>query len=223
MDLVKRSPAVNEQASRHAWAEPNHQNQAVLWLWGRHAVSLHAGGLDPLVEDGKEDDARRGGQAQAEIDEARHGDAEAVLRLEHAVKGAEQQVHDAEDEAHVQRHEQQHGRAEQERRRTDKDLDQDLTRRGRAREPGSEGGVPARPPEARRLAVEDHLGVRLAHEGEAEELHAAADDGEHPKGPAPAFCGGDEASHHRPQDLDVSRFRQHAVSSPGACKARRLE
>ena len=57
--------------------------------------------------------------------------------------------------------------------------------------------------ETGRLALEENLGVCFTHDGEGGGSNDAAEDGQQPEGPAPAFVGCDEASNDRAENLDM--------------------
>lgn len=50
MHLVVCRPAINEEAQTHAGAEPDHEQEAILWLGLVDVVGLHARGLDPGIQ-----------------------------------------------------------------------------------------------------------------------------------------------------------------------------
>lgn len=195
MHLVEGSPPIHEESEAHKGAEQNHHDEVILGLRARGPLGPHARPLHAAVEAVEGDQGEHERDAGAEVHEAGHGGAEAVLALEDAGEGGEEEVHGAEDERYVDADGQQDGRLDQELARPDERRGEHVAgRQAAGRQPGPQPRVPRAGAQARRLALQEDLGVRLAHEDCGGEEDCAAQDDQDPECPAPAQADDGKAS-----------------------------
>lgn len=200
--LVESSPPVHEEAETHKGAEQDHHDQVVLRLRGGDAVGPHARPLHAAVQAVEGDQGEDERDAGAQVHEPGHGGAEAVLALEDAGEGREEEVHGAEDECHVDGDDQQDGRPDQQLARPHQRREEHVAgRQAPGRQPGLQLGVARAGAKAGCLALQQDLGVCLANEDGGDEEDCAAEDDQDPEGPAPTQADDGEASDEWPEYL----------------------
>lgn len=156
--------AVHEEPKTHKGAEQNHHDQVILGLRGRDPIGPHARPQHAAVQAVEGSQGKHEGDAGAQVDEPGHGGAEAVLALEDAGEGGEEEVHGAEDEGDVDGDDQQDGRPDQELTGAHQRREEHVAgRQAPGRQPGLQIGVAGAGAEAGCLALQQDLGVRLAH------------------------------------------------------------
>jgi hypothetical protein len=112
----------------------------------------------------------------------------AILALEDAVEGGEEQEHDTKHQGCVQGEREDHGRANQKHARTHQRLDKRLARRQLVGQFRPQLWVPRRNTKAGGLLLEDDAGRRLTHDTDSAKLGGSSKDGQQPKRPAPAVA-----------------------------------
>lgn len=123
------------------------------------------------------------------------GGTEAILALEHAGEGREEEVHGAEDERHVDGDDQQDGRLDQELAGADQRREEHLAgRQAPGCQPGPQLRVACAGAELLCLALQKDLGVRLAHEDGGDEKNCTTEDNQQPERPTPTQADDREAS-----------------------------
>lgn len=133
--------------------------------------------------------------ARAQVHKARHGGAEAILALKDAGESGEEEVHGAEHEGYVDGDDEQDGRLDQELAGSDQRRNEHMARcQALGDHLVSQVHVPSAGPEARRLAIQQDLGVRLAHKDGGGDEDGATYDDEKPECPSPTKAYDGKAS-----------------------------
>lgn len=178
MDLIICGPAVDEEANGDQGRGVDHGRQTVLGLHlagGAVGVGFRFGFEDAVGGDADYGEAEHGAYAKAEIGEAHGAGREAVLALEDAGEGCEEQVQVAVNETDVDRHGEHDGREEEHLCWPDDAAPEEVSRAEARVELGAEIGIACLFTKSFGFSFEEGDGVGFAHEDERQGREESGD------------------------------------------------